>query len=65
MELTPREKDKLLLYTAGLVAERRLARLTPDGETGHIGPDLPTFSAKFRKIITQILCIILKILKKS
>ena len=26
MELTPREKDKLMLYTAGLVAERRLAR---------------------------------------
>ena len=26
MELTPREKEKLLLYTAGLVAERRLAR---------------------------------------
>lgn len=26
MELTPRERDKLLLYTAGLVAERRLAR---------------------------------------
>ena len=26
MELTPREKDKLLLYTAGLVAERRLGR---------------------------------------
>ena len=26
MELTPREKDKLLLYTAGLVAERRLTR---------------------------------------
>jgi urease subunit gamma len=26
VELTPREKDKLLLYTAGLVAERRLAR---------------------------------------
>lgn len=26
MELTPREKDKLLLYAAGLVAERRLAR---------------------------------------
>ena len=26
MELTPREKDKLVLYTAGLVAERRLAR---------------------------------------
>ena len=26
MELTPREKDKLLLFTAGLVAERRLAR---------------------------------------
>ncbi|HXH04135.1 MAG TPA: urease subunit gamma [Candidatus Competibacteraceae bacterium] len=26
MELTPREKDKLLLYTAGLLAERRLAR---------------------------------------
>ncbi|OAT26144.1 urease subunit gamma [Proteus myxofaciens] len=24
MELTPREKDKLLLFTAGLVAERRL-----------------------------------------
>ena len=26
MELTPREKDKLLLFTAGLVAERRLER---------------------------------------
>jgi urease subunit gamma len=26
MELTPREKDKLMLYTAGLVAERRLTR---------------------------------------
>ncbi|ATA26279.1 urease subunit gamma [Brenneria goodwinii] len=26
MELTPREKDKMLLFTAGLVAERRLAR---------------------------------------
>lgn len=26
MELTPREKDKLLLYTAFLVAERRLNR---------------------------------------
>ena len=26
MELTPIEKDKMLLYTAGLVAERRLAR---------------------------------------
>ena len=26
MELSPREKDKLLLFTAGLVAERRLAR---------------------------------------
>lgn len=26
MELTPREEDKLMLYTAGLVAERRLAR---------------------------------------
>ncbi|AZZ93369.1 urease subunit gamma [Hahella sp. KA22] len=26
MELTPREKDKLLLYTAALVAERRKAR---------------------------------------
>ena len=26
MDLTPREKDKLLLFTAGLVAERRLAR---------------------------------------
>ena len=26
MELTPREKDKLLLFTAALVAERRLAR---------------------------------------
>ncbi len=29
MELTPREKDKLLLFTAGLVAERRLARGVP------------------------------------
>ncbi|QJD59424.1 urease subunit gamma [Pseudomonas sp. gcc21] len=26
MELTPREKDKLMLFTAALVAERRLAR---------------------------------------
>ena len=26
MELTPREMDKLLLFTAALVAERRLAR---------------------------------------
>ena len=26
MELTPREKDKLLLFTAGLVAERRLGK---------------------------------------
>lgn len=26
MELTPREKDKLLIFTAGLVAERRKTR---------------------------------------
>lgn len=26
MDLTPREKDKLLLFTAALVAERRMAR---------------------------------------
>ncbi|KZY73251.1 urease subunit gamma, partial [Oleiphilus sp. HI0067] len=26
MELSPREKDKLLIFTAALVAERRLAR---------------------------------------
>lgn len=26
MDLTPREKDKLLLYTAAMVAERRLGR---------------------------------------
>jgi urease subunit gamma len=26
MELTPREKDKMLIFTAGLVAERRKAR---------------------------------------
>lgn len=26
MELTPREKDKLLLFTAGIVAQRRLDR---------------------------------------
>ncbi len=26
MDLTPREKDKLLVFTAALVAERRLAR---------------------------------------
>ncbi|PWR00562.1 urease subunit gamma [Leucothrix pacifica] len=26
MDLTPREKDKLMLFTAGLLAERRLAR---------------------------------------
>lgn len=26
MELTPREKDKLLVFTAGLLAERRKAR---------------------------------------
>ncbi|UVK76579.1 MAG: Urease subunit gamma [Sodalis sp. Fse] len=28
MELTPREKDKLLLFVAGLLAERRLTRGT-------------------------------------
>lgn len=26
MDLTPREKDKLLIFTAGLLAERRLTR---------------------------------------
>ncbi len=26
MQLTPREKDKLLIFTAGLLAERRMAR---------------------------------------
>jgi urease subunit gamma len=26
MELSPREKDKLMIFTAGLLAERRLAR---------------------------------------
>ncbi len=26
MDLTPREKDKLLIFTAGIVAERRLVR---------------------------------------
>ena len=26
MELTPREKDKMMIFTAGLLAERRLAR---------------------------------------
>lgn len=26
MQLTPREKDKMLIFTAGLVAERRLTR---------------------------------------
>ena len=26
MELTPREKDKLMVFTAGVLAERRLAR---------------------------------------
>jgi urease subunit gamma len=26
VDLTPRERDKLLIFTAGLVAERRLAR---------------------------------------
>ncbi len=26
MDLSPREKDKMLIFTAGLVAERRLAR---------------------------------------
>lgn len=29
MELTPREKDKLLVFTAGLLAERRKARGLP------------------------------------
>ena len=28
MELTPREKDKLLIFTAALLAERRRARPT-------------------------------------
>ena len=26
MELSPREKDKLMIFTAGLLAERRLGR---------------------------------------
>ena len=26
MDLTPREKDKMMIFTAGLLAERRLAR---------------------------------------
>ena len=26
MDLTPREKDKIMIFTAGLLAERRLAR---------------------------------------
>ena len=26
MDLTPRDKDKLLIFTAGLLAERRLAK---------------------------------------
>lgn len=26
MELTPREKDKLMIFTAGLLAERRMAK---------------------------------------
>lgn len=30
MDLTPREKDKLLIFTAGLVAERRLALVSLD-----------------------------------
>ena len=31
MELTPREKDKLLLFTAALLAERRRARALRPG----------------------------------
>ena len=42
MDLSPREKDKLLIFTAGLVAERRLARGVklnyPEISEGHIGP---------------------------
>jgi hypothetical protein len=37
MDLTPREKDKLLLFTAALVAERRRAR-GQDGR-GHGGTE--------------------------
>ena len=33
MELTPREKDKLLLFTAALVAERFIMEGARDGET--------------------------------
>ena len=35
MDLTPREKDKLLLFTAALVAERRLA---PAGRARRLRP---------------------------
>ena len=43
MELTPREKDKLLLFTAALLAERRLARglkLNYPEAVALIAPDL-------------------------
>ena len=34
MDLSPREKDKMLIFTAGLVAERRKARGSGGGVTG-------------------------------
>ena len=40
MELTPREKDKLLLFTAALVAERRKARGLEAQLPGSGGADL-------------------------
>ncbi len=40
MELTPREKDKLLIFTAGLLAERRRARGLKLNYPEAIGADL-------------------------
>ena len=40
MELTPREKDKLLIFTAALLAER------PNGTRGHTPLFIPQYGTR-------------------
>jgi len=66
MDLTPREKDKLLIFTAALLAERRLARglklNVPEAialitaaimEGARDGKTVATLMAEGRKVLTR------------
>ena len=49
MELTPREKDKLLIFTASLLAERRMARgLKTAPQKQGMGETVPEKSRKWK-----------------